>query len=77
MAPLLPLSALARQPQQNPAEHARDGFTLLEIIIVLAVLGVLVSILTPRMFPFVDDAKRLEATTSWRASSRRRDCDPA
>jgi len=40
---------------------SHQGFTLLEIIIVLAVVSALVSILTPRFFPYVDDARRTQA----------------
>jgi len=37
------------------------GFTLLEIIVVLAVLGALAAILTPVVFRFIDDARRTQA----------------
>lgn len=45
------------------ATHARrqNGFTLVEIIIVLAVIGALMAILAPRFFLYADDAKQLQA----------------
>jgi len=43
------------------ARHDERAFTLIEIIIVLAVISALVSILAPRLFPYVDDAKRTQA----------------
>lgn len=41
--------------------QAQDGFTLVEIIVVLAVIGALIAIITPRIFPYIDDAKKTEA----------------
>ena len=40
---------------------ARDGFTLVEIIVVLAVISALIAIITPRIFPYIDDAKKVQA----------------
>ncbi len=39
------------------------GFTLLEIIVVLAVISALVSIVSPVVFRYIDDAKQVQAQT--------------
>lgn len=41
--------------------HNQKGFTLLEIIVVLAVLGALAAMLTPVVFRYIDDANRTRA----------------
>lgn len=41
--------------------HNQKGFTLLEIIVVLAVLGALASMLAPVVFRYIDDANRTRA----------------
>jgi len=38
--------------------HNAKGFTLLEIIVVLAVIGALAAILSPMIFRYIDDANR-------------------
>jgi prepilin-type N-terminal cleavage/methylation domain-containing protein len=40
---------------------SQNGFTLLEIIVVLAVLGALAAMLTPVVFRYIDDANRTRA----------------
>src|SRR5437773_439330 len=39
----------------------QKGFTLLEIIVVLAVIGALAAMLAPVVFRYIDDAKRSQA----------------
>jgi len=43
------------------ARRRHGGFTLIEIIIVLAVISALIAIITPRFFPFIDEAKHTQA----------------
>lgn len=43
------------------ATRSQGGFTLVEIIIVLAVISALIAIITPRIFPYIDDAKKTQA----------------
>ena len=45
----------------KPVIHGQKGFTLLEIIVVLAVLGALSAMLTPVVFRYIDDANRTRA----------------
>lgn len=49
-------SSVAARNRALPA-----GFTLIEMIIVLAVIGTTIVILSPRVFVYVDDAKQLQA----------------
>ncbi len=45
--------------------RVRDkGFTLIEIIVILAVISILVAILTPTVLKFIDDAQRSSAANS-------------
>ena len=46
---------------QRRRKNAEQGFTLLEIIVVLAVLGALAAILSPVVFRYIDDANRSRA----------------
>lgn len=39
----------------------RDGFTLIELVIVIAIVGVLAAIAMPTYFDFIKKAKRVEA----------------
>ncbi|MDO8794726.1 MAG: prepilin-type N-terminal cleavage/methylation domain-containing protein [Vicinamibacterales bacterium] len=41
--------------------RGQKGFTLLEIIVVLAVIGALAAMLAPVVFRYIDDAKRAQA----------------
>ena len=43
------------------ASRGQKGFTLLEIIVVLAVVGALAAMLAPVVFRYIDDAKRAQA----------------
>lgn len=43
---------------------AYGGFTFLEIIVVVAILGILAAIVIPNMFSSVDDAKRTQTITN-------------
>lgn len=46
--------------------HGEKGFTLLEIIVVLAVIGALAAILSPVVFRYIDDANRARAAAETR-----------
>jgi len=47
------------------ASRLKDkGFTLIEIIVILAVISILVAILTPTVLKFIDDAQRSSAENS-------------
>mgnify|MGYP001559261145 CR=1 FL=1 len=45
----------------RPSSTTERGFTLIEVIVVLAVLSVLVTILSPRMFVYIDAANEIRA----------------
>lgn len=55
--------ALSRRVKANVAE-ARAGFTLIELIVVMAIVALLVSIAAPRYFRSVDRAKENALRTS-------------
>ena len=42
-------------------EHTRAGFTLIEIMVVIVILGILASLIAPRLIGRTDDAKHLKA----------------
>jgi general secretion pathway protein G len=41
--------------------RSQGGFTLIEMIVVLAVIGTLATLITPRIFPYVEEAKLIKA----------------
>jgi len=45
----------------NKIKTGQKGFTLLEIIVVLAVIGALAAMLAPVVFRYIDDAKKAQA----------------
>ncbi|MBI3400883.1 MAG: prepilin-type N-terminal cleavage/methylation domain-containing protein [Acidobacteria bacterium] len=50
-----------REESMNKIRRQQKGFTLLEIIVVLAVIGALAAMLAPVVFRYIDDAKRTQA----------------
>ncbi|MFQ5696898.1 MAG: type IV pilin protein [Myxococcota bacterium] len=50
-------------PQENPAS-GRSGFTLVELVIVIAILGILAGLAVPGFRQFVARSKRSEAYTA-------------
>ena len=62
LSPLTAHISAGRGPQMSRHRSTTErGFTLIEVIVVLAVLSVLVAILSPRMFVYVDDANEIRA----------------
>jgi len=41
--------------------RSQGGFTLIEMIVVLAVIGTLVALIAPRVFPYIEEAKLIKA----------------
>ena len=44
---------------------ARNGFTLIELLLVILILGVLASIVVPRMTSATGDAKKAKCEANW------------
>ena len=51
-----------RQTSRATREPAAQGFTLIEIIVILAVISILVAILTPTVLKYIDDARPSRAS---------------
>ncbi len=49
------------------AKNNKKGFTLIELIVVVAILVALMLMLVPRLTGFTDDAKRRQITANARA----------
>src|SRR3990167_1215108 len=51
-----------RQVRRATWKPAAQGFTLIEIIVILAVISILVAILTPTVLKYIDDARTSRAS---------------
>ncbi|MET3981639.1 type IV pilus assembly protein PilE [Mucilaginibacter sp. UYP25] len=51
------------KPKHNLFKKKVDAFTLTELLVVLAIIGILVTLLTPSMLKFITKAKNVEAKT--------------
>ncbi len=50
--------------RQRQANVARNGFTLVELVVVILVLGIIAAIAAPKMFDTADDARTNSAISS-------------
>jgi len=50
-------------PQRTPAQHLTRGFTLLEMLVVLVIIGLVAGLVGPRLFSKVDQSKITTAQT--------------
>lgn len=54
--------------QENARKNGKKAFTLIELIIVIAIIGILVAILVPTMLGFLDNAKESTALANARTA---------
>src|SRR6266568_5364042 len=47
----------ARRLQREPLARAQGGFTLIEMLVVLAIIGLVVGLVGPRVLNYLNDAK--------------------
>ncbi len=55
---------MMRRPPSTHLGHARRGFTLIELIVVMAIIALLASIVAPRYYRSVDNARDASLRTS-------------
>lgn len=56
--PQLPIRSLAGSPEFAGGRRPATGFTLVELVLVIIVLGILASVAIPRMFDIIGDSRR-------------------
>ena len=54
-------SALKRHPMSDSSKHATAGFTLIEVMVVVVILGILAAIVVPRIMDRPDEARIIKA----------------
>lgn len=61
------LTSMQRHTKQYPAKSASGGFTLIEIMVVVVIIGILISIVGPRVFVQQEKALAIKAKTDIRS----------
>jgi general secretion pathway protein G len=61
---LTPLKLILSNPRVSRAQFLSLGFTLIELIVVVAIVGVLLTLVTPRYFKSIDRSKETVLKTN-------------
>jgi general secretion pathway protein G len=46
-----------KQRRQSPARHGEQGFTLIEILVVITIIGLIMGLVGPRVLNYLSEAK--------------------
>jgi len=53
------IDSLRRSVRVGPGPHAAAGFSLFELVVVIALIGILIAVAANRLLPYMDEAERV------------------